>query len=95
MSKVRAQGYLDWRVNLKPGYYWIENEGALTGEKVQRIIYVIYIGEPDGLGGYWGGKWYPNGHYILSHQWPNPTAPELFSDWEGFRVEEVKSPSFV
>lgn len=89
MSKTPTQGYLDWRANLKPGYYWVENLGW-EGKAVHRIIDVFHW-----KGGEMHGRYHVEGFYFVSEQWPKPMEVEMFasSNWEGFRAEPVQPMS--
>lgn len=89
MTPIPTQGYLDWRANLKPGYYWVENT-SWDDRPIHRIIDVFHWS-----GGEMHGRWHAEGFYFVSAQWPQPTEVELFagSNWTGFRAEPVKPMS--
>lgn len=96
-----SQGYLNWRANLKPGYYWVENTGFDTKGNdipVHRILNVIEIkaetpswDDQPSKYGYWRGELQKAGLYVLADI--NLTHPSYYSDWEGFRAEPVQPMS--
>lgn len=94
-----TQGYLDWRANLKPGYYWIENIGGLTDTLVHRIVEIVEIKPAtpsyDNIPskhGYWRGNLIEVGLYIC--EGTTLHHPDRYcSHWEGFRAEPVKPMS--
>ena len=103
MNKTPTKDYLNWRANLKPGYYWIENTGFDEKGKdipIRRILDVIEI-KPDHPSwddkpsryGYWRGELQLAGLYVLGGK--DLTSPEHYADWQGFRAEPVKPPSFL
>jgi len=96
--RTPSQGYLDWRANLKPGYYWIENTGW-DDTPVRRILHIVeivphepsYSDEPNRYG-YWAGQMVKVGLYVLNGA--RLETPEGYcSHWEGFRAEPVKPMS--
>lgn len=52
----------------KPGYYLVHNatEVAVGNgiESIWRIELMVNPADGDGLGGYWRGRWYPDGLYV-------------------------------